>query len=252
MAERRKKRRPPILPRGTRFPSEKERQEARKEAVASAVAERLPRVICDRLLGGTRGLEQVPDLQERKQMLARILCATAGPEGDALQNAERALEILQVHAELVGASDLCLPVSSGLAHKLVHQEHTRAAAAATGSQGGTTAGGALRSAFIWLHDKLHLGIDLSETVLAAAAPAAKKRKSWRASAGTLLLAAHCQLEFIAYPTHNHPTPPLVLIARSLLAFGLDQSVRVQDMSRTEPLTDQYEPETVMHGSTLCK
>ena len=249
VAARRKKRRPPVLPRGTRFPTEEERQEARKTAVASSMAERLPRVIRERLLGGERGKAQVPDEAERQAILARILREIAGPEGDALQNAERALEILQVHAEITDAPDLCLPISSGLAHKLVHQEHTRAVEAAAGGQGGTTAGGALRSAFIWLRDKLNLDIDLDTSVLDAAAPAAAKRKTWRAAAGTLPIAALCQLEFVAFTPGGHPTPPLVFTARSLLAFGWSQSVRVQDMVRTKLITDPYEPHTVMHGST---
>ena len=113
-------------------------------------------------------------------------------------------------------------------------------------------GGALRSAFIWLQSKLNLDIDLHDTVMQAAAPPPNKRKSWRAAAGTLPLAARCQLEHIASSTRLTPTSPLVLIARSLLAFGLDQSVRVQDMARSVADPDPRDPTQVIHGVHLSE
>ena len=99
-------------------------------------------------------------------------------------------------------------------------------------------GAALHAAFKWLVEHLRLEIDLSESVLNAAAPPPGKRPGSRTAAGTLTIAAHCQLEYVAsaagvYTLADPLVPtPVVLIARSLLAYGWDQSVRVQDMART--------------------
>ena len=65
--------------------------------MAAALGAKLPHSVAFRLLGGERGLEQVPDPHERQEMLARCLRKIAGPQGDTLQQAERALEILEVH-----------------------------------------------------------------------------------------------------------------------------------------------------------
>ena len=85
--------------------------------------------------------------------------------------------------------------------------------------------------------------------MSAAVPPQGKRKTWRAAAGTLPIAAHCQLEFVASTITQAHSTPLVLISRSLLAFGWDQSVRVQDMARSVVIPDQYQPSTLMHGFT---
>ena len=249
VAEARRKRRAPILPRGTVFASEDERQAARKEAVALALATRLPHTVRFRLLGGAQGELQVPDPGERELILARILRGIGGPQGDALQKAERALEVLHAHAELTGQPELCLPVSNILAHQLINDEHQRALDEGKGAQGGSTAGEALRASFVWLKSHLNLEIDLDAAVVAAAAPGQGKRKSWRAAAGTLPMAAHCQLEYIAASTQPSILKPTRTIARSLLAFGWDHSVRVQDMARTKPILDTLDPDTVMHGWT---
>ena len=144
--------------------------------MAAALGAKLPQSVAFRLLGGERGLEQVPDPHERQEMLARCLRKIAGPQGDTLQQAERALEILEVHAELsASASELCLPVSAALAHKLIYQEHCHASD--KGLQGGSTMGGALRQSFVWLSEKLKLDISLDETVVSAAAPPQGKRKT---------------------------------------------------------------------------
>ena len=249
VAERRTKRRAAILPRGSVFASEELRQEARKDAIAKALADRLPYVLRYRLLGGANGELQVPDPGDREAILARILRNIGGPQGDALLNAERALEVLQAHAEISGLPELCLPVSSILAHQLINDEHKRALERGKGAQGGATAGEALRAAFVWLRQHLNLEIHLDEAVVAAAAPGQGKRTSWRAAAGTLTLAAHCQLEYIAASTDPSILLPLRTIARSLLAFGWDHCVRVQDMARAKPLLDSLQPDTVMHGWT---
>ena len=90
----RRKRRPPILPRGTRFASEADRQAARRDVLAREVALSLPEPIQFRLLGGELGLRQVPDLEERAASLLRIVLRAAGPQGDALLDGQRALQVL--------------------------------------------------------------------------------------------------------------------------------------------------------------
>jgi hypothetical protein len=116
-------------------------------------------------------------------MVVRILVRIGGPQGNALQSAERALDVLATHAEITpGSAPLCLPVSAALAHKLVHQEHERACASGSGSQGGVTMGATLHAAFKWLVEHLRLEIDLSESVLNAAAPPPGKRPGSRTAA----------------------------------------------------------------------
>ena len=237
-----RKRRPPILPRGQRFATEQERQQARREVLALRVASALPVSLQVELLGGENGLRQVPEPAMREEILTRIVTRHAGPQGDALLTAEFALQVLRDEAERSGASDeLCMPVSSVLAHRLLLEVQK--------APGGSAASGErLLKGMTWLHEKFKLLIDLDPAVVGPAVPPpGSGKRAPRGKAGTLPLQATMTLETIA----ADPRPSQArFIARSLLAFGLDQSVRVQDMARVKVRRDRYTPDTVSSGTTV--
>jgi len=116
--------------------------------------------------------------------------------------------------------EACFPMSSAMAHELIASAHAKATAKATGAQ--------------------H----------APKAKAVGKKKK----AGVLPIAAKCQLEAIARDPLTHlahltweARAVVTFYARSFLAAGIDQSVRIAEGVRVELWPDETEPSHVMRG-----
>ena len=107
---------------------------------------------------------------------------------------------------------------------------------------------------IFAAEKLLWPIEVPRVVLQAAAPKAKRAAGKPTKAGVLPLAAKCQLEALAAEPHvhlAHLTPEaravVCFYARSFLAAGLDQSVRIAEGVRVELWPDDGDPHGVMRG-----
>jgi hypothetical protein len=211
------------------------------------------------MLGGERGMRQVPDPTKRDAQVRRMLTARAGTDGAAV----KAVRAMLRDARLLGhetfsltGSDLgeaCFPMSSAMAHELIASAHAKATAKATGAQHGATVGDRMRATLIFAADRLLWPIDVPRAALVAAAPKAKavgKKKK----AGVLPIAAKCQLEAIARDPLTHlahltweARAVVTFYARSFLAAGIDQSVRIAEGVRVELWPDETEPSHVMRG-----
>ena len=253
----RKKRRMP-----REFTDPKEREAFLLADQLDALLPFLPTIVVHEMLGGVRGLEQVPDRERRDTILKDMLRARAGTEGKRLGDIRLLLGRARAYAQDVmgaapGEEDAALfPMSSALAHELVATDHARATAARAGSQGGATVGDHTRAMLVFLADpeKMRWPIDASRVALAAAAPRATAVA--RRKAGTLPLGVHCQLELFAsgglrsLPAGSVPEPAIEALefyARSLLCAGLDQSVRIGEGVRVRLWPDEAEPAGVMRG-----
>jgi len=241
------------------FTDPKERETFLAGEQIAALVPLLPGLVVQEMLGGERGLRQVPGDEARGAQLARILRERAGSEGDRIADVRRALGLIRAYAQEVlmtppgGEDDACFPMSSGLAHEVIHWEGERAIAEAAGSQGGTSVGARLADTLIFMGGTergLRWPIDVSRIALKSAAAA--QAPSARRKAGTLPVAAKCQLEHFA--AGNVPEcvpeparPVVAFYARSLLSAGLDQSVRLGEGVRVRLWPDELEPYFVMRG-----
>ena len=189
------KRRPPILPRNSVFDSAADRRAARKEVLASELASKFTPTMCEALLG-TDGLRQVTSRAMRAAAVSRVLMSLGGPDGDGLQEAAKALDVLEAESIRICASDPhCLPVSALLAHELVAREHTTGLAnGASFSLGGASRGHSFRQGLTWLRDHLRLQIDLSPALLDSAAPNPKSLPGAGTNkAGTVPILLECNM-----------------------------------------------------------
>ena len=107
----------------------------------------LPLQVVSGMLGGELGMRQVPDGAARAAQLGRILAERAGTEGARVADVRRALGVFRAYAqECMGVlpgheDDALFPMSSALAHEIIHWESERARASSKGSQGGRRAAG---------------------------------------------------------------------------------------------------------------
>ena len=195
------------------------------------------------------------------RLIARTVMATGGPDGSGLADAAKALDVLATYAIELRAFDplcdqFCMPVTSALAHLLIAREQAAGLAKGVGSLGGATRGDSFRKGLTWLRDHLRLPIDLDEALIDSAAPRHKTIPgAGTAKAGTFPFEAICQFEFIArlrpgekLPDGNEPSPVTLHYARSWLAFGINNSLRVQDCEEIDKVPlDKYEPNTIIHA-----
>ena len=253
----RPKRRPNVLPKGAVFASDAMREAARKEVLATRLIATLPQESIQEILGGERSMLQVPDPQDQADAVVRIILRLGGANGQGYDGAVRAIEVLRREASRTGQTNLCLPVSSLLAHKLIATEQARGVTAAKGALGGQSCGATLRSGFLWLRQHLGMDIAVEDRVCAAAAPKTKDIPgAGRRTAGTLPIRPVCQLELVAAATDPNLPPatcPLVGIARSLLAFGVGSGWRVQDCTRGDEFpVDSLDPQVMRATIRLSK
>jgi hypothetical protein len=232
--------------------------EASETAIAGEVAclvPLLPRAVVTSVLDGERGLQQVADPARRAQQLGRRLRARAGSEGARIRTLRTFLQAARAHAlitmrcTLDACDEAIFPMAESLVHEIIWDEHQRALQAGRGSKGGATKGNGVREAALFAV-KMGWPMRATKDGLAGAAPPATA--SARTRAGVLPIAAKCQLEAQARGEHMddlsvEARAVAQFYARSLLAGGVDQSVRVQEGVRVYLMPDEHEPLTVMRG-----
>jgi hypothetical protein len=245
------------LPRKRREPEATERQRS-KAAVArevDAIVPLLPRLWVRDMLGGELGERQVVGDARRAALLSSRLEARAGSDGDRVASLRSLLATSRKHAlTVMGASlsdcdDVLFPMSMGLAYELVQSEHARATAAGRGSKSGASVGNSVREELI-LAASLGCPVAADKDSLKGAAP--PPSASLRSKAGALPLAIKCQLERqAAGETLDDLSPEaqevVQFYAASLIAWALDQGVRVAEGVRVEVFPDEGEPDAVMRG-----
>jgi hypothetical protein len=243
-----------------RYASERERAEACVSDEVSTLIPLLPSIIVENMLGGERGMQQVPSAEKRREILTRILSERAGTDGSSIAQVRLMLRDVREYGHreygLTGpALDSALfPMSATLAHDIIATSHKRATDTGAGARRGLTVGDRLRTILIFASERLLWPIDVPRVSLQAAAPKAKSIPGKRKKAGTLPLAAKCQLEAFASDPHTYladlsPEARAVttFYARSFLAAGIDQSVRIAEGVRVELWPDEAEPDQVMRG-----
>ena len=85
-------------------------QSFKQRRAAEALAELLPRAFIYALLGGEMGARQICDASERRSALVSAICLKAGPEGQSLSKAARALRELYEFAKRRSMLDFVCPV----------------------------------------------------------------------------------------------------------------------------------------------
>ena len=267
-------------PRGRRAPdfgSDAERSEYWVESELDALVPLLPYEIVLSMMGGARGWRQVPSAEARNKAVRRLLKQRAGSDGDRLASVRlmlrdvRLYAVTQMGVTRQKADEASFPMSSAMAHEIVATAHTEAIQRGNGSQGGATVGHHIREILIFAAEKLLWPIEVPRAVLDSAAP--KAHTAPRTRAGTFPIAAKCQLETLArgeagYVTLTDPRHPgrteginifdlnevpteareaVAFYARSLLAGGIDHSVRIGEGVRVDLWPDEHDPLGVMRG-----
>ena len=199
------------------------------------------------LLGGQRGLEQVPELDERRAVLIETLRHKGGSDGSSLGNARRALERLTLYALEQGQSDGGLPASAVFVNRFLKWVDERALASARGSQGGTTVRQGVRTGLLFLAQHLKVAIDVQSVVAEAAAPPGKKRRRER-RAGSIPIKLYCHFEEQAA---SAVASTARFYARSLLIGALFSSLRMVDALRAY-VGDHDDPSVIMIVTAFSK
>ena len=269
------------MPRGPRAPefrTDADRAAYHIEKELSCLVPLMPYTIVLNMLGGELGRRQVPSQVGRDNMIKQMLRKRAGSEGDRLASVRNMLRDVRKYAitELGVPRDKAdlasFPMSGAMAHALIAKAHAEAVQRGNGSKGGSTVGHHLRETIVFAAEKLLWPIEVPRVVLESAAP--KAHMEARTRAGTLPIAAKCQLEMIARGTRGlvtvqDPTDPqlpltvnildlnqvpqaaraaVVFYARSLLAGGIDHSVRIGEGVRVDLWPDEHDPLHVMRGN----
>ena len=239
------------------FASDKERTAFLMQEEVETLLPLLPAQVVAAMLGGEHGMAQVPNPEQRLAMLRRNLASRGGLDGARVKGLRSMLCSVRAYAatelkitDVLAADAACFPASVQLVHQVIAHAHAKATAKSAGSQGGVTVGNSVRENFIFAAEKLGWPIEVPRAQIEHAAP--KPRLLVRKKAGTLPIAAKCQLEQLA---SGAPIPGLtpasarvvIHYARSFLAAGLDQSLRVAEGVRVDLWADESDPTTVMRG-----
>ena len=203
------------------------------EKATEWLADELPHAAVHKLLGGDRGLEQVPEPADRRAALLDALRLKGGSDGSYLGRARRALEKLREYAASKGMTDGGLPASAVFVNRLLTWVDAAAVAANRGSQGGTTVRDSVRGGLLILANHFGLDIDVTSIVAEAAAPPGKKRRRERRS-GSLPIKFYCHFEAIAAAAQDSPQR---FFARSFLVAMLFASLRLVDTLRACVMSD---------------
>lgn len=239
------------------FSSTKERETFLVTEEVEALLPLLPEQVCVAMLGGALGMAQVPSDERRVALLRAAFAKSAGLEGARVKGLRAMLCAVRTYAatelhlpDRKKADAACFPMSATLVATVIADADVKARTRGSGSQKGATVGHKLRETFIYAAEKLLWPIEVPRVVLNAAAPKPTLLK--RSKAGTLPLGAKCQLEHLA---RGGPIDGVsaeagrvcTFYARSLLAAGIDQSLRVAEGARIELCADPEDPGGVMYG-----
>ena len=239
------------------FDSDRERTEVKVEREVAALVALMPEQVREHILGGPRGMQQVPGREAQDAIIRRMLKTRAGSDGANVANARLALGTMRKYAAVVmglpeGERDCALfPMTATLAHELIHRENKRAIDDAKGKQNGASVGPRFRDTLIFMAEKLRWPIEPERVMLQGAAPKAKAG-GVSEKAGTLPLAFKIHLEMLANGTtipegDGHAKAAVKFYARSILAANLDQSIRVGEGIRVELFPDEDDVDGVMRG-----
>ena len=218
----------------------------------------IPQVIVQEMLGGPRGSMQVSDATMRSELIRRILKKRAGTDGNRLGSVRSFLAIARKYAwkveKLQGteADEFLFPMGAVLAHVLIAKEDERARSAAKGARKGETVGDRLRDTIIFAAENLRWPIERNKVILGAAVGKAGGYEMDKA--GTLPLAVKCHFEEVAAEVSaglaelsETARAATVHYARSILAVGIDPSIRVAEGARVVLWPDELEPAKVIRG-----
>ena len=268
--------RKPRTGRAPDFRTDADRNDYRVDSEIDALVPLLPYQAVSCMLGGEQGWRQVPR-GRRDRLLRRMLKQRAGSEGDRLASVRHLLRDIRMYAvrylgvSRADADEASFPMSSAMSHELIAIGHEKATHKGQGSKGGATVGHHLRETLIFAAEKLLWPIEVPRVVLDCAAP--KAHILPRDRAGTLPIAAKCQLEIIArgqwgMVTVTDPSRPhepftqsildlnqiprrarkaVVFYARSILVGGIDHSVRIAEGVRVDLWPDEHDPTGVIRG-----
>ena len=234
---------------------QEEREDFCLESELDALIPLLPEETVLSMLGGERGLAQVPAAR-RAEHLRRRLRARAGASGERIARCRLLLGRVRTYAATaLGLPEeqwdaAVFPMTAALGHEIIHDAHVMAVAAGRGAKGGKTVGNGVRADLIRAAQVLGWPIECDKEAWQTAAPLASVGCSARA--GTLPLAAKCQLEWFAdgnLPESVTGTAreACQFYARSLLTGGLDVGVRIAEGVRVHFTPDATHPEDVVCG-----
>lgn len=237
-----------------KFSKSEDRDEFKLSAEIDALIPLLPPSTVVSMLGGIRGIAQLA-VAGRADFLRRRLRARCGACGERVGRMRLLLARIRKYAvvELGIPRSMCdeavLPMSSALAHEIIHAAHSGATSRGRGSRGGRCVGHAVRED-IKRAAALGWSIDVDIGSWEVAAP--KAGVGGRKKAGTLPLAAKCQLEFFASGglpewITGAARVAAVHIVRSLLCAGIDQAVRIGEGVRVDMVPDPDAPDDIMSG-----
>jgi hypothetical protein len=228
------------------FVSQGQREAHKLDGEVDALIPLLPASVIAPMLGGARGIAQTA-VEGRAERLRKKLSARAGACGERVARTRRLISTVRTHAAIeLGLPSperdaAVFPVSTALGHDLI------AAAQRRGGQAGHTLREDLKRAAAVCGEAL---VELDPAGWECAAP--KPRTGGGRKAGTLPIAAKCQLEHFAaggLPREitGEARVAAEFYARSCLCGGVDQAVRVGEGVRVDMSPDQDDPDGIMYG-----
>ena len=245
------------------FDSDKDRSEYIVEREVEILVPLLPIPVRMHVLGGPKGMSQVPGVKQQTAYISRTLTARAGTDGKKVADTRLALRVIRLYGlEVLGhmneteRDEALFPVggmSATLVHELIHREDARAKYEAKGKKGGVSIGPRFRDTLIFMAEKLLWPMDADRATIYSAAPKATGGSTAGTDkAGTFPLAVKIHLERIA----RYGAPDLSPLAnkactfycRTLLVANFDQSVRVGESIRVELMPDEEDPDWVIRGT----
>ena len=237
---------------------QEEREDFCLESELDALIPLLPEETVLSMLGGERGMAQVPAVR-RAEHLRRRLRARAGASGERIARCRLLLgRVRKYAATVLGLPEsqwdaAVFPMTAALGHEIIHDAHVTALAEGTkkgSAKGGATVGNGVRADLVRAAQVLGWPIECDKEAWQTAAPLASVGCSKKA--GTLPLAAKCQLEWFAdgnLPESITGTARTAcqFYSRSLLTGGLDVGVRIAEGVRVHFSPDATNPEDVVCG-----
>jgi hypothetical protein len=246
----------------------KEREKIARDREVSVLMELLPLEVVKSMLGGDRGMQQIPEGSQRRDYLRRVIEARAGSEGARIADLRKLLCTARIYAATVMNlpkdkwDSALFPMSAALAHILVHSKHITALKKAADKQGnalvtvpgrsGGSVGPQCRDTIIFAATKMLWPIESIKTVLDGAAPKPADKGSNKA--GTPPLALKCAFEEWANDLNTIPgtlgeeaRKAVSYYCKTFLAGGIDQGIRVGEGVKVILQVDEISPDTVMRG-----
>jgi hypothetical protein len=202
------------------------------------------------LEGGVLGSEarcDIPDAEQRRRLVARVVSQKAGPEGANAAGALAAWKLLEAARERAGAAE-ALPARAAFVAAVIERERMRAALQAKGSRGGVTCAERARKGLLFLQQVCCLPVAAEgQLARAAAEPDAQPAAQPRRHAASLPLCIQMQLEHVAA---DATWSVARVVARCFLAAAFAHNTRVNDALNAKLFAD--ESGQVIRGQTTVR